>query len=354
MRFFPSLFLTVCATALATAPLRVHAADQDSLRCAGEKHLANVRMLTTEGENAEAYFAFDEKKLIFQSTHGPFRCDQMFTMDTDGSDLTLVSTGKGRTTCGYFFPDGQKIIYASTHAAAPECPPPADRSKGYVWNVYRSYDLYVANADGTDPKPFLPEDGYDAEATISPRGDKIVFTSLRGGDLDLYTVNMDGTGLTRVTDELGYDGGAFFSWDGKTIVYRAYHPANEKEVQRYKELLDQELIEPASFQVMVMDADGGNKRQVTKNEFANFAPFFHPDGKRIIFCSNMGSAAGGMPDFNLWMVNEDGRGLEQVTFCETFDGFPMFTRDGKKIVFASNRFNRNPHDTNIFIADWRE
>lgn len=330
------------------------AESADSLRFPAEKHLENVRMLTTEGENAEAYFSFDERKLVFQSTHGPFRCDQIFTMNTDGTGLALVSTGRGRTTCGYFFPDGKRIIYASTHGADPECPPPADYSKGYVWKVYRSFDLYVTNADGTNPLPFLPADGYDAEATVSPKGDRIVFTSMRGGDLDIYTVNLDGSGLTRITSEPGYDGGAFFSWDGTRIVYRAYHPRTDQELARYRELLEEELIEPSSFQIMVMDADGGNKRQVTRNEFANFAPFYHPDDRRIIFCSNMGSAKEGMPDFNLWIVNEDGSGLEQVTFCDTFDGFPMFTRDGKRLVFASNRFHKGPRDTNIFIADWRE
>lgn len=320
----------------------------------GEKHLKNVRMLTVEGENAEAYFSFDEKKLSFQSTHGRYECDQIFTMNLDGSDRKLVSTGKGRTTCSYFFPGGQKIIYASTHAASPDCPPKADFSKGYVWKVYNTFDLYVANADGSDPKPFLPAPGYDAEATISPKGDKIVFTSTRNGDLDIYTVNLDGTGLKQLTTELGYDGGPFFSWDGKKIVYRSYHPKTPEATKRYKDLLAEELIEPSNFQIMVMDADGQNKRQVTHNEFANFAPFYHPDNQRIIFCSNIGSTDRRRPDFNLWMIHEDGTGLEQITFFIGFDGFPMFTHDGKKLVFASNRANRSPRDTNIFIADWVE
>ncbi len=316
----------------------------------GEKHLKNLRMLTTEGENAEAYFSFDEQKLIFQSTHGPWKCDQIFVMNLDGSNKHLVSTGKGRTTCSYFLPGDQKIIYASTHGADENCPPPPDFSQGYVWKVYASYDLYVANADGSDPQPFLPAPGYDAEATVSPKGDKIVFTSQRNGDLDIYTVNIDGTDLKQLTNELGYDGGPFFSWDGTKIVYRAYHPKTEQEKQRYKKLLSEELIEPNNFQLFVMDADGSNKRQITHNEFANFAPFYHPDNKRIIFCSNMGDPK--KRDFNLWMINEDGTGLEQLTFFKGFDGFPMFTHDGKYLVFASNRFNKKPHDTNVFIAEW--
>lgn len=327
----------------------------DSLRFPEEKHIKNIRMLTPEGENAEAYFSFDETRLIYQSTHGDYQCDQIFIMNTDGSNKHLVSTGEGRTTCSYFLPGDEEIIYASTHRADADCPPEPDMSRGYVWKIYSSFDLYKANADGSNVRPFLPAPGYDAEATVSPTGNKIVFTSQRDGDLDIYTVNIDGSGLKRLTNTLGYDGGPFFSWDGKKIVYRSYHPQTEQEKERYKNLLGQELIEPNDFQIMVMDVDGSNKRQVTDNEFANFAPFFHPDNKRIIFSANINSAGGsGMPIFNLWMINEDGTGLEQITHFKGFDGFPMFNRDGTKLVFASNRFNRNKNDTNIFIADWVE
>ncbi|APF16831.1 TolB family protein [Caldithrix abyssi] len=324
------------------------------LAFAGEKHLKNIRMLTNGGENAEAYFSFDESQLIYQSKHDSIKCDQIFIMNLDGSDKRMVSTGKGRTTCSYFLPGDQQIIYASTHGVDENCPPPPDFSRGYVWKVYSSYDLYIANADGSDPQPFLPSPGYDAEATVSPRGDKIVFTSQRNGDLDIYTVNIDGSGLKQLTHEIGYDGGAFFSWDGSKIVYRAYHPRTEEELKRYRKLLAEELIEPNNFQLFVMDADGSNKRQITHNDFANFAPFFHPDNKRIIFCSNMGTTESTQRDFNLWMINEDGTGLKQITFFKGFDGFPMFTHDGKKLVFASNRFNKKKGETNVFIADWVE
>ena len=327
---------------------------QDKFVLPGEKHLKNVRMLTDEGENAEAYFSFDESKLIYQTTHGDLQCDQIFIMNIDGSNKHMVSTGKGRTTCSYFLPGDRQIIYASTHGADENCPPKPDFSKGYVWKVYSAFDLYVANVDGSDPQPFLPAPGYDAEATVSPKGDKIVFTSQRNGDLDIYTVNIDGTDLKQLTHELGYDGGPFFSWDGSKIVYRSYHPKTEQEIKRYKELLAEELIEPNNFQIMVMDAEGSNKRQITHNQFANFAPFYHSDNKRIIFCSNMGDENHSPRDFNLWMINEDGSGLEQITFFNGFDGFPMFSHDGKKLVFASNSFNKKKSDTNIFIADWVE
>jgi TolB protein len=324
----------------------------DTMVFEGEKHIKNLKMLTFEGENAEAYFSFDQQKLIYQSTHGNYECDQIFSMNIDGSDWKRVSTGLGRTTCSYFLPGDDKIIYASTHAANDSCPPPADMSLGYVWKVYKSYDLYVANADGSDPKVLLPAEGYDAEATVSPKGDKIVFTSQRDGDLDIYSCNIDGSDLKRLTTKLGYDGGPFFSWDGSKIVFRSFHPQTEQAKQRYKDLLADEMIVPSTFQIYVMDADGSNKKQITDNEYANFAPFFHPDNKRIIFCSNLNSTNPRQPDFNLWMINVDGSGLEQITFFDSFDGFPMFTRDGSKLVFASNRFNRNPRDTNVFLADW--
>ena len=316
-----------------------------------ERHLKNVQMLTFDGENAEAYFNFSETKLIFQSTHGKYECDQIFTMNLDGSGKKLVSTGEGRTTCSYFLPNG-KIIYASTHGYDKNCQPPADFSKGYVWKVYNSYNLYISNTDGSNPVALNSAEGYDAELTVSPKGDKMVFTSTRDGDLDIYSMNLDGSDLKQLTTELGYDGGPFYSWDGSKIVYRSYHPKTEAEITRYKNLLNEEMIEPSNFQIWVMDADGSNKRQITNNEYANFAPFFHPDNNRIIFCSNLNTTDRRKPDFNLWMINEDGNKLEQITFFNKFDGFPMFTHDGKKLVFASNRNNRKPRDTNIFLADW--
>lgn len=319
---------------------------------ANEKHLSNIRMLTTDGENAEAYFSFDQRKLIFQSRHGEYLCDQIFTMNLDGSEKKLVSTGQGRTTCSFFYPDGQKIIYASTHAADSACPPPPDFSQGYVWKVYSSFDLFTANIDGSNPVPLVPYPGYDAEATVSPKGDRVVFTSQRSGDLEIFSMNLDGTDLKQLTNTLGYDGGPFYSWDGKKIVYRSYHPKTDQQIQRYKDLLEVELIEPAKFQIWIMNADGTDKQQVTDNNYANFAPFYHPDNRRIIFCSNLNSKDSRRPDFNLWMINEDGTGLEQITYFDNFDGFPMFSANGKQLVFASNRFNRQPRDTNVFIAAW--
>jgi len=324
--------------------------SKDNYKFSGERHLRNIKMLTNGGENAEAYLAFAEDQIIFQATFGDLGCDQIFTMDLNGSNKKLVSTGKGRTTCAYFLPGDDKIIYASTHHYDENCPEIPDRSKGYVWKLYNTFDLFVANADGTNLKQLTDTKTYDAEATVSPKGDKIVFTSTRDGDPELYTMNLDGSNQTRITFEKGYDGGAFFSQDGKKIVFRASRPKTDKDLEDYNELVTEGLVRPTALEIFVADADGKNMKQITNNGSANFAPFFHPDGKRIIFCSNVNSQS--RRNFDLYVINLDGTGLEQVTFNETFDGFPMFTKDGKKLVFCSNRFNAKEGDTNVFIADW--
>lgn len=324
--------------------------EGDSLRHPSERHLRNIRQLTFGGTNAEAYFSSDGARLIFQSTRSPYSCDQMFTMSIDGSNQQLVSTGGGRTTCGYFFPGDRKILYASTHGHGSDCPPSPDKSKGYVWGVFNDYDIYVANADGSDLKVLSSSAGYDAEATISPKGDRIVFTSSRDGDLDLYTMNLDGSGVKRVTHELGYDGGAFFSWDGKKIVYRGYHPTDSVEVTEYKSLLSEQLVKPGKMEIFISDADGKNRHQLTHNNNANFAPFFFPDDKRIIFSSNMKDPSGRY--FDLFVMKADGSGLEQVTFGRHFNAFATLTKDSKKIVFVSDRNAKGRYEFNVFVADW--
>ena len=319
---------------------------------ANEKHLQNIKQLTFGGENAEAYFSFDGKSLIFQSKRDGRDCDQIYMMNTDGSNVRMVSTGFGRTTCSYFFKGGKQILYASTHLGGRECPPNPDYSKGYVWAIYPEYDIFTANRDGSNIKQLTATKGYDAEATISPDGKRIIFTSGRDGDLDLYSMDKNGKNVKRLTNELGYDGGAFFSPDGKQIVYRSFHPKTEKEIARYRQRLSENLIEPTVFEVWVMNPEGTNKRQVTKLGAASFAPFFTPDGKRIIFCTNYFAADARKRNFDLALINVDGSGLERVTYNETFDGFPMFSPDGKKLVFASNRNAAKQGDTNVFIADW--
>ena len=344
MKFLSLLFIFTLSAIIS--------AQTTSLQVEGEKHLKNIKQISFGGENAEAYFSSDGKKLIFQSKRDAMPCDQIFSMNIDGSNVKRVSNGEGRTTCSYFLKGGKKVIYASTFMGKKECPPNPDFSKGYVWAIYPDYDIFVANADGTKIKKLTDSPGYDAEATVSPDGKKIIFTSERDGDLELYSMDISGKNVKRLTNEPGYDGGAFFSPDSKMIVYRGSHPTDPKLIQRDKELLAQHLIVPTVFEVWTMNADGTNKRQLTKLNTASFAPFFTPDGKRIIFCTNYFATDARKRNFDLAVINLDGTGLERVTYNESFDGFPMFSPDGKKLVFASNRNAAKTGDTNVFIADW--
>lgn len=326
-----------------------------SLALHGEVHLANVRQLTFGGENAEAYYAFDGSKLIYQAHKAGTECDQIYIMDLASGESTLVSSGEGRTTCSYFYPSGDQILYSSTHEAGAACPAPPDMSKGYVWAIYPSYDIFTGHWDGTtvtDLHNLTNTEGYDAEATFSPKGDRIVFTSMRDGDLDLYSMAPDGSDVRRLTDKIGYDGGAFYSPDGSKIVWRAHYPEAGPERDDYEGLLKEGLIRPGELEIMVMNADGTDQHQITNLGGASFAPYWQPSGQKIIFSSNYLDPTG--REFDLFMVNLDGTGLERITFSDGFDGFPVFSPDGKHLVFASNRNNGGTNDTNIFIADWVE
>ena len=358
--FFISLAAILCSgTALVFSQGGTDTSKSSaSLSLPEEKHLRNVRQLTFGGQSAEAYLSIDDKQLIFQHQGEGVPCDQIYTMKVPapGEPLDtpkLVSTGKGRTTCSYFFPAGDRILFSSTHAASPECPPKPDYSRGYVWPIYDTYRIYTAKPDGSDLKLLSDAPGYNAESTITRDGKHIVFTSTRNGDLDIYTMDADGSNVRQLTHELGYDGGPFWSYDGKKIVYRAEHPRPPEAIADYKDLYAKGLIRPGNLEIWVMNADGSNKHQVTHNGAANFGPYWLPDGKRIIFASNMADPKNGR-DFDLYVINEDGSGLERVTFHPDFDAFPMFTSDGKRLVWASNRNGKQPHETNIFIADWVE
>ncbi len=325
-----------------------------------ESHLANIRQLTFGGDNAEAYFSFDGKMLTFQSNNPAWglNCDQIFMMNVEETlqDSTvkpsLISTGRGRTTCSFFLPGDSLILYASTHKAGDACPEVPHIEGEYVWPVYDSYDIYVADLQGKIVRQLTHSPGYDAEATISPKGDKIVFTSTRSGDLELWTMNIDGSGKKQITSGLGYDGGAFFSPDGKKLVFRASRPKTPEEVAKYKKLLSQGLVAPTDMEIYTCNADGSDLRQITHLGNANWAPFFTPDGKKIIFSSNYFSQGGF--DFHLFMINTDGTGLEQITSAGNFNAFPMFSPDGRHLAFSSNRYNADPDHINVFIADWKE
>lgn len=326
-----------------------------------ESHLRNLRQLTFGGNNAEAYWSFDGKKLTFQSDYSRWgnSCDQIFVMKlAEAKDSTYkpkrVSTGDGRTTCSYFMPDNKHVLYASTHKGGKPCPPTGDLHKGgkYLWPVFDTYDIFVADLNGKITKQLTDSPGYDAEAVVSPKGDKILFTSTRGGDLDLWIMDIDGKNPKQITHELGYDGGAFFNADGTKIVFRASRPKTEEEIKEYKDLLAQGLVAPTNMEIYTCNTDGSDLKQVTKLGKANWAPYFTPSGNKIIFSSNHHATKGF--DFQLYTVNLDGTGLEQITHESVFNSFPMFSPDGKKIAFSSNRLNGGTHDTNVFVADWVE
>ncbi len=325
-----------------------------------EKHLANVRQLTFGGDNAEAYWSFDDSMLVMQITNEKLNaaCDQIFLFEIDKADWCykpkMVSTGKGRTTCSYFLPGDTTFLYASTHLAGDSCPPkPAPRADHkYVWPIYDSFDIFVADLKGNVKKQLTNTPGYDAEATLSRKGDKIVFTSMRSGDLELYTMNIDGSDVKQITNGLGYDGGAFFSPDGTKLIFRASRPKTEEEIKEYKYLLKEGLVMPTKMELYICNADGSDKKQLTNLGKANWAPFFHPSGNKVIFSSNHASEKG--YHFNLYMINLDGTGLEQITYDNVFDAFPVFSNNGKQIVFSSNRNNGGTHNTNTFVADWVE
>ncbi|MDH3525995.1 MAG: hypothetical protein OEM43_00605 [Gammaproteobacteria bacterium] len=345
-------FTAIIATTVATLAAGVWAdgTPAPELAFAGEGHLASLRQLTFGGQNAEAYFSHDGRELIFQSTRDGLLCDAIFRMQTDGSQVRQVSSGKGATTCAFIAPDNRSIIYASTHLEHTQCPPRPDHSRGYVWPLYSGYDIFTAGPEGEAPMPLTRTEGYDAEAVYSPQGDKIVFTSLRSGDLELYLMNPDGSGVEQLTHAPGYDGGAFFSLDGKWITWRASRPGGQA-LEAYRELLAEGLIRPGKLELFIMNLEERKPIQITRNGAANFGPYWHPDGRRIIFSSNMHDPKG--RNFDLYLIDVETRVTERITTYEGFDGFPMFSHDGKQLVFASNRFGKVKGETNVFIADWK-
>jgi len=333
----------------------------DTIHFEGEKHFANVQQLTFGGDNAEAYFSFDGKYIIYQRTDpkAGIQCDQIWMGKVPAAgekfEPKLVSTGTGRTTCAYFYPDGKHIVYGSTHLGSTDCPPVPDRSKHggkYIWPIYESFDIFKADTNGKIVKRLTKTKGYDAEATISPKGDLILFTSMRDGDLELYTMNLEGKNVKRITNALGYDGGAWFSPDGNKILWRASRPTTAEEIKDYKDLLNQNLVAPTNMEVWIANADGSDAKQITSLKQANWAPNFTANGQHIIFCSNH-EYKRGFP-FNMYKIDLNGNNMEKISRDKGFDAFPMFSPDGKKFIFCSNRNNGGTRDTNIFIADWVE
>lgn len=350
----------VTISAAAVAPCARATVPARARRDPRESHLANVRQLTFGGQNAEAYFSHDGARLVFQSVRDGHPCDQEYVMRTDGSGVMRISTGAGRTTCGWWLPGDQRLLFSSTHASSPDCPPPPDYSHGYVWPVYSTYRIYTVNQDGSDLTPLYPrslkpgeQPGYNAESVLSSDGKRIVFTSDRGGDLDIWVMDVDGRHARQLTHTLGYDGGPWWSPDDRHICYRAYHPVTEAEKADYRALLARHLIRPTTLDLFVMNADGSGVRKLTNDRaanIANFAPSWTPDGKALVFASNRDDPQ--RRKFDIYKIDLDGTGLERITYGGQFDSFPMFSPDGKHFVWASNRNGSAPHETNIFIADW--
>ncbi|MBS1590793.1 MAG: PD40 domain-containing protein [Bacteroidetes bacterium] len=356
------VIIVVGSSFIAKRSLLIKSTTADTVLYTDEKHFKNIQQLTFGGDNAEAYWSYDGKYIVFQRTNPKegLNCDQIFigkvpTKAGEKFTYKMISSGKGRTTCAYFLPDGKHIIYASTYLGGDACPPVPDRAKygnKYIWPIYDSYDIFLADTSGKIIKQLTKTKGYDAEATLSPDGKKMIFTSMRDGDLDLYVMDLKTEKVTRITHELGYDGGAWFSPDGKKIIWRASRPKTKEEIDEYKSLLKDNLVAPTNMEVYTANADGTNVKQITNLANANWAPNFMPDSKRIVFCSNY-EYKRGFP-FNMYLTDENGKHIEKITHDKVFDAFPMFTRDGKKIIFSSNRNNGGTHDTNIFIADWVE
>ena len=369
MKKLSGLILSLCSLALIISCNQNPAGSKatntesviDSIIYPLEKNFKSLRQLTYGGDNAEAYWSFNDKNLIFQAKNEKWNahCDQIFimnAMEEQSPDKVpqMISTGDGRTTCSYFMPGDTTILYASTHLHDASCPhtPPKRADGKYVWPVFDSYDIFIADLKGNIIKQLTDSPGYDAEATVSPKGDKIVFTSSRSGDLELYTMNIDGSDLKQITFDLGYDGGAFFSYSGDKLIFRSSRPKTPEEIKEYKDLLAEGLVMPTNMELYICNADGSDLRQLTHLGNANWSPFFHPSDKKVIFSSNHASESGFK--FNLYMINIDGTDLEQITYDTVFDAFPVFSNDGKYLVFSSNRNNGGTFNTNLFLAEWKE
>src|SRR5262245_12861143 len=332
-------------------PVPPTAVAQDSLIRPGETHFAHLWQLTFGGQNAEAYWSGDGTKLVWQCTDGAWKCDQEYVMDLKTGARTRVSTGAGRTTCGYFYDKDRRVFFASTHMGADSCPPPPDMSQGYVWPIYASYDLFTAKPDGSDLRRLTDHPGYDAEGTLSVDGKWIVFTSKREGDVDLYKMHPDGSGLARLTNAKGYDGGAYFSHDGKQIVWRTYRTDDTAATATCERLLAQDLVKPTKMDIWVMKADGSRQRRLTDKPGASFAPYFTPDDKSILYASNHENPRS--RNFDLYLVPVEGGEPVPVTRDPDFDAFPMFSPDGRWLVFCANRGGKVAGETNVFLAEWR-
>jgi TolB protein len=342
--------------------------DPGLVRPGEERHLRNIRQLTFghsadfaglphPANYAEAYWSPDGKQLVLQSTRNEHECDQLFTLDLITGALELKSTGAGRVTCGFFFSPFGGLIYSSTHEnGGPECPPRPDMSRGYVWPIYPTYDIYFSDGSPSGTlRNITQSPGYDAEGTVDWNTGWLYFTSTRDGDIDIYRQRTEGPNMLRgevqrLTDSFGYDGGPFISYDGQTVVFRRQVFADDAERADYSALLAENMVRPSKMELWAMHSDGSAQRQLTNLGGANFAPFLHPDNQTVIFCSNYEDPKG--RTFELYTIPLAGGDVTRITHGGEFDGFPMFSPDGKYLVWCSNRNSARSRETNIFVAEW--
>jgi len=315
----------------------------------GEDHLTKIKQLTREGENKKASFAPNNEKIIFQAMRDNLRCDAIYSMKRDGSEINLLSSGKGIAVSAKIAPDNESIIYSSTHKVDYQCPQRPEFSLDYVWSLYRDYDVFVSDSFGGSTKRLTRTEDYDGNASYSPTGNRVVFTSNRSGDLELYLMNSDGSNVKQLTKAVGYDGDAVFSPDGKYIVWRASRPKGN-DLDEYRYQLSQGLLRAGKFELFLLKLGSKRAVRLTNNGATNFSPSFDPQSSKVIFSSNMSQDDG--LNYDLYTVDIKTRKLERITYYSGFDGYPVFSSDGKKLLFTSSRNFRYKAETNIFTVDW--
>jgi len=353
-----SLFVgAVCA---AWSALNSPASAQNTNSASEARFLANTRQLTYDGRRSgEGYFSSDGKQIVFQSEREPGNpFYQIYILDLESGDTHRVSPGIGKTTCAFFRPRTDEVLFASTHhdpeARAKQQAELDFRATGkerrYSWDYDEQMEIYSAKRDGTQLRRLTNTYGYDAEASYSPDGTKIVFTSIRDAyppdklsaedqkrlKLDpsyfaeIYLMNADGSDARRLTSTRGYDGGPFFSPDGQRILWRRFN------------------AEGTIADIYTMKPDGSEVRRLTDFGCMAWAPFFHPSGQYVIFTANKL----GFSNFELFVVDAAGeREPVRVTFTDGFDGLPVFSPGGHRLCWTSNR--TSDAKAQLFLADWK-
>lgn len=310
------------------------------------KFVENIRQLTNEGQSGEGYFSPDGKRVIFQAIRGEHPFYQIYIKDLASGQEKRVSTGQGRTTCAFFHPTENKIIYASSHLdpnrdkevdaelkklAEARRNPGARR--GYSWAFDPFMDIFELNLDTNELKQLTSVAGYDAEGSYSADGKRIIFASCRNGPgADIYIMDADGKNVKQLTDSPGYDGGPFFSPDGTKVIFRG-------EVRKRHYL-----------QLFVMNVDGTGLWQLTENDAVNWGPYWHPNGKHIIYSTSVH----GHQNYELYLMPVETGKAKRVTFWHGADVLPVFSGDGKKLMWTSKRGKdkAGQFSSQLFIADW--